>query len=125
MTRLINGVFVEAGVAFEEAIDAALSAEDPALVVATIEGFAALGAATEEWERAARLFGFVAAFRVTSGISDPLTSALAAPYVDLARQRLTQRSGPTQAWEEGRQMTLDEAVACARNATPAIAPDRK
>jgi predicted ATPase/DNA-binding SARP family transcriptional activator len=113
MARIAEGDFVAALAALDEAIRAAESAEDPALTIAVIEGFGGLNAARKRWERAARLFGFAEAFRQQSGISDPLTRQLAAPYLALLRTSMS-AAELMQEWRAGQLMTIAEATAFAR-----------
>jgi non-specific serine/threonine protein kinase len=75
-----------------------------------LEGLACDAGAKEEAERAARLFGAAEALRETMAL--PLESALRAleePYLLGARSQLKE-SAWTEAWEEGRGMSMEAAI---------------
>jgi predicted ATPase/class 3 adenylate cyclase len=74
---------------------------------------AAQGSGHENAIRAARLFGAEEAHREEMRIpASPGHRADAAPYVAAAREALDEDTF-TAAWEEGRSMSLEEAIACA------------
>lgn len=114
MTDLAAGDLAGAMVSLEEALDRARSVGDIAKTVAVIEGYAAVGAASEAWERAACLFGFAEAYRASSHISDPVTHALAQPYLDLVRSGASAEA-LSRGWSMGQSMNLDAALVAIRD----------
>ena len=75
-----------------------------------LEGLACEAGAKGEIERAARLFGVAEAWGEATGVGSwAAMHALAEPYLVEARSRLEQNAW-TAAWEEGRAMSMDEAL---------------
>jgi DNA-binding CsgD family transcriptional regulator/tetratricopeptide (TPR) repeat protein len=74
-----------------------------------LEGLACDAGAKGEAERAARLFGAAQALREATGFPlEPAMRALAEPYLAGARSQL-EESAWTEAWEEGRAMSMEAA----------------
>jgi predicted ATPase/DNA-binding CsgD family transcriptional regulator len=89
----------------------------------TLEGFARLAAAEGEAARALRLGGATTALRQTYGVTMGLTGQDAfRRALEPAWRVLGEEAGAT-AWQEGRSMTLEEAVDLAL-AEPGTRPDR-
>jgi predicted ATPase/DNA-binding CsgD family transcriptional regulator len=75
-----------------------------------LEGLACDAGANGEAERAAKLFGAAQALREATGFPlEPAMRALAEPYLVGARSRL-EESAWTEAWEEGRAMSMETAI---------------
>jgi predicted ATPase/DNA-binding SARP family transcriptional activator len=112
-----QGDYASARVRYEESLGIACETGSKAQIVFPLEALALLDAFEERGERAARLWGVTCALR--DSIGSPLP-----PKEHAARQRAADRVraaiGETAfaaAWEEGRAMTLDQAVA--RSMSPA------
>jgi tetratricopeptide (TPR) repeat protein len=79
----------------------------------SIEGLACASAAIGEGQRAARLFGAAEALREATGYQQaPRARSLRKPYLATARARVGEAPW-TIAWEEGRSMTFEVAIAYA------------
>ncbi len=79
-------------------------------IAACLEGLAGLSGAVGQLERAARLFGIAAALRAPTRVPPlPVDRASYERNVALVRARLEEDAFKT-AWEEGRRMTLEQAV---------------
>jgi len=88
-------------------------------VAESLEGFAALASAREETERAARLWGAAGALREALGIPWLLLErAVHEPHLIATRSELEEAVW-MRAREEGRAMTMEEAVAYALEETDA------
>jgi len=119
MTRLGQGDAEAARTLIEEALDRAVLAEEEGLTLDCIEALASVLAVRQQWESAARLFGFAEAFRSATGIPDPdyrfgVTAAYGASTRSAMRQEMV-----AYAWTSGSAMTLSDAVALARSLNPA------
>jgi hypothetical protein len=78
-----------------------------------LESLAGLAGALEDYRRAARLWGAADALREAIGAPwPPLERRLHEPYLEAIRSRC-EEAGWTKAWEEGRAMTLEDAIAYA------------
>jgi predicted ATPase len=113
MTRLAQGKVPGAVASLAEALERAQAVGDVAKTVAVIEGFAAVSVMARQWERAACLFGFADAYRATSHISDPVTRALAQPYIDQLQSRSSSEA-VAKSWREGRSLSLERALITVR-----------
>jgi predicted ATPase/class 3 adenylate cyclase len=113
MTDLARGDHGAASAAFREGLERARSAGDVAKTVAVIEGFAAVSVARRTWERAACLFGFADAYRTSSGISDPVTRALAQPHLEALRAAVPSVA-LAEAWRAGASLGLESVLALIR-----------
>lgn len=113
MARLSQRDVGAAGTSIEEALDRAVVSEDDGLTLDCIEAFASLLTARQQWEPAARLFGFAEAFGIAAGYSD-VNSRVTGPYAALARDAMSAES-LERARASGRVMTLPDAVAEARS----------
>ena len=79
-----------------------------------ITGFAALWGAREKPATAARLFGAFSALAEADQIQvEPVYQIEIDQYLDLCRG-LVEKEAFDQAWNAGRQMTLEAALACAQ-----------
>jgi non-specific serine/threonine protein kinase len=75
-----------------------------------LEGLACDAGANGEEERAARLFGAAEALREAMGLPlEPALRALEEPYLVEARSQLNEGAW-TEAWEEGRAMSMETAI---------------
>lgn len=117
MARLSQGDVEAARTSIHEALDKAVLAEDDGLTLDCVEYLASLLAARQQWEPAARLFGFAEAFRLSTGLSDVNSLRVSAPYLADVRGAMTSET-LTRAWTSGRGMTLADAVAQARSLDP-------
>ena len=80
------------------------------LTVTLLEGLACGAGAEGDAERAARLFGATEALREATGFPlEPALRGLEGPYLVGARSQL-EKSAWTEAWEEGRRMSVEAAV---------------
>jgi hypothetical protein len=94
---------------YEEATSVAWSIERNPVVLSALEGFACLAAAHGESARAARLWGAFQTLREGKDVPwDADFLAEADAHISVVRSGMGE-----EAWEEGRVMTLDEAVAYA------------
>jgi hypothetical protein len=79
----------------------------------SIEGLACVAGAGGGAERAARLFGAAEALREAAGYQQaPRARSLREPYLAAARSQVGDTAW-AEAWEEGRSMTFEEAIAYA------------
>ncbi|MDQ4078143.1 MAG: tetratricopeptide repeat protein, partial [Chloroflexota bacterium] len=86
---------------------------DKETIVDCLEGFALVASTREPSVRAARLWGATAGLREVLGVPwRPVARAEYEPYIMAAQQR-TDDSAWADAWAEGRQMTLEQAIAYA------------
>jgi tetratricopeptide (TPR) repeat protein len=86
---------------------------DEMIATESLEGLACYAEAKGEPERATRLFGAAEALREAVGYQQtPRERALREPYLAAAQSRL-ERAPWTRAWEEGRSMSFEEAIAYA------------
>jgi non-specific serine/threonine protein kinase len=86
---------------------------DKLIGLESIEGLACVAGAGGAAERAARLLGAAEALREAAGYQQATrTRALREPYVTAARTRTGEEAWTT-AWEEGRSMSFEEAIAYA------------
>jgi predicted ATPase/class 3 adenylate cyclase len=82
-------------------------------VVYTLEILAGVAASRGEIGKAARLWGATAGYREATGLPWALDDrAMIEPHIDTARARLDEEEW-TKAWEEGRAMSLEDAIAYA------------
>jgi predicted ATPase/DNA-binding CsgD family transcriptional regulator len=93
-----------------------------------LEGLACTAGAKGEAERAARLFGAARALREAMGFPlEPAMRPLEEPYLVGARSQL-EESAWTEAWEEGRAMSMEAAIEYAlseeESSTMPLAPER-
>jgi predicted ATPase/class 3 adenylate cyclase len=86
---------------------------DKLIGLESIEGFACAAGAGRAAERAARLLGAAEALREAAGYKQATRArSLREPYLAAARSRIDETAWST-AWEEGRSMTFEKAVAYA------------
>lgn len=102
--------------------------EFPVVSMYCLEGFTRLASAEGQAARALKLGGATAALRRTYGVSIGLTKQAAFERgLERAWQAMGEKEGKA-AWEEGRAMTHEEAIACALEDTleePAAKPETK
>lgn len=83
-----------------------------------LEGLAGVAITHGQPERAARLFGAAESFRSTMGIPRwPANEALYQGRVSLSREALGEERF-SRVWEEGRAMTMEQAITCALDSVP-------
>ena len=109
VVRLTVGDNDGARAAFAQLVDIAVRLGDTTLIAAGVEGFAALAAAAEDWDRAASLFGFVSAYCAEHEVSDAVTRELAEPYLRSVQER-TGSDELDQAWRRGEAMSVADAA---------------
>ena len=96
-----------------ESLELSLTLDDPHGVAGSIEGFARLAAIAGQAERAVRLLGAAESLREHVGATLPPSRHREREQdLDAARSELQGAEG-TAAWDEGRTMTLQQAVAYA------------
>jgi predicted ATPase/DNA-binding CsgD family transcriptional regulator len=121
-TALYGGDHNLAKSLFTEALTLARAVGEKVLVALLLEGLAGAATARARTERAARLWGAAEVLRKEVGA--PMESHELAAYeraMDEARTQLDERAFAA-AWEEGRSMTLEEAIDYALTDEPATAP---
>jgi predicted ATPase/class 3 adenylate cyclase len=108
-----QGDHAEAAVLFKEALAFFREVGDQVNIAEVLEGFAGVAGAQGEGERAARLYGIADSLRETIGA--PLLPGDRPRYERQlkAARSLVDEAVWEAAWEEGRAMTLDEAVSYA------------
>jgi tetratricopeptide (TPR) repeat protein len=110
---LMCGDYERAKGLHEESLALCIEQGDKLVASESLEGLACAAGVEGEVERAARLFGAGEALRQTVGYQHtPRERALREPYLTAARSQM-QEAAWARAWEEGRAMTLDEAVSYA------------
>lgn len=113
-----QGRYDEAGAVYRESIPRWLETGNKAAVAHELECFGSMASAQMQYERAARLFGAAEALR--EALNSHMTP-LERPEYDQAVAALHgQMDGAslTQAWAEGRTLSMDEAVAYATQVVP-------
>jgi predicted ATPase/DNA-binding NarL/FixJ family response regulator len=106
---------------FGEALDLGLAVGQRQQVVNALDGLILVAAAQRRPERVARMLGATAGLRAVVA-SPPLSAALSAAQVGARRQLGSQRADALVA--EGAAMTVEQAIACAREVGPPVAHDR-
>jgi predicted ATPase/DNA-binding XRE family transcriptional regulator len=118
---LASGEREQAARYFRDALALTFEVADRTNAAYCMEGLAAVAEAQDEPHRAARLLGAAEALLESAGI--PLYAQvdreLQQRVSDAARERLGERAWAA-AWEEGRAMSFDEAVAYARDGDEAL-----
>ena len=112
-SALIEGDHVRSEAHFEESLVLCRDLGDKLSGSESLDGFACAAGAKGEAERAARLFGAAEVLREASGYRQATRSrALREPYLTAARSRIGEARWTT-AWENGRSMTFEDAIAYA------------
>jgi predicted ATPase/class 3 adenylate cyclase len=110
---LIRGDHQKAEALHEESLVLCRELGDKLIGLESIEGFACAAGAGGAAERAARLLGAAEALREAAGYQQATRArSLREPYLAAARSRIDETAWTT-AWEEGRSMTFEKAVAYA------------
>jgi predicted ATPase/class 3 adenylate cyclase len=110
---LIRGDHQKAEALHEESLVLCRELGDKLIGLESIEGLACVAGAEGAAERAARLLGAAEALREAAGYQQATrTRALREPYFTVARARTGEKAW-TAAWEEGRSMNFEEAIAYA------------
>jgi predicted ATPase/class 3 adenylate cyclase len=110
---LVMGDYDRAQALHEESLTLSRELGDKYTASESLEGLACSTVAKEEVERAGRLFGAAEALREAVGYQQTLKErALREPYLATARSRLGGSSW-ARAWEKGRSMTFEDAIAYA------------
>ncbi len=105
-----QGDHAQAMALYTESLSLARELKNTWGIAACLEGLAGLSGAVGQLERAARLFGIAAALRAPTRVP-PLPVDRASYERNVARVRATlQEDAFTAAWEEGRRMTLEQAI---------------
>jgi predicted ATPase/class 3 adenylate cyclase len=112
-SALIKGDYERSEALFEESLVICRDLGDKLSGSESMDGFACAAGANGEAERAARLFGAAEALREASGYRQATTArSLREPYLAAARSRIDEAHWTT-AWENGRSMTFEDAIAYA------------
>jgi predicted ATPase len=110
---LRQGKHEKARALHEESLALCRDLGDEIIASESLEGLACYAEAKGERERATRLFGAAEALREAVGYHQtPRERALREPYLAAAHSRL-ERATWTRAWEQGRSMSFEEAIAYA------------
>jgi predicted ATPase/class 3 adenylate cyclase len=110
-SALIKGDYQRSEALFVESLVLCKDLGDKLVGSESIEGFACTAGAGGEAERAARLFGAAEALREAAGYQlGTRARSLREPYVTAART-LVGEAAWTTAWENGRSMTFEDAIA--------------
>jgi tetratricopeptide (TPR) repeat protein len=110
---LIRGDHQKAEALHEESLVLCRELGDKLIGLESIEGFACAAGAGGAAERAARLLGAAEALREAAGYQQATRArSLREPYLAAARSQIDETAWTT-AWEEGRSMTFEKAVAYA------------
>ncbi len=115
--RLLRGEHERAEKLLGESLALSRETGDKVLTAECLEGLAGLAGIREEAERAARLWGAAEALREATAPLSPDEQSLREPYLEEARSRKDEASW-TEAWDKGRAMSLDDAVAYALESAP-------
>jgi predicted ATPase/class 3 adenylate cyclase len=112
-SALIDGDHERSEALFEEGLMLCRDLGDKLNGSESMEGFACAAAARGEAEQAARLLGAAEALREAAGYQQPTRArSLREPYLTAARSRMGEGRW-TSAWETGRSMTFEDAIAYA------------
>jgi predicted ATPase len=112
-SALIEGDHERSEALFEESLVLCRDLGDKLSGSESLDGFACAAGAKGEAERAARLFGVAEALREAAGYQQPTRArSLREPYLTAARSRIGEARWTT-AWENGRSMTFEDAIAYA------------
>jgi predicted ATPase/class 3 adenylate cyclase len=112
-SALIEGDYERSKALFEESLVMCRDLGDKLSGSESMDGFACAAGVKGEAERAARLFGAAEALREASGYRQTTTArSLREPYLAAARSRIDEAHWTT-AWENGRSMTFEDAIAYA------------
>jgi predicted ATPase/class 3 adenylate cyclase len=112
-SALIEGDHERSEALFEESLVLCRDLGDKLSGSESLDGFACAAGAKGEAERAARLFGAAEVLREASGYQQPTRAqSLREPYLTAARSRIGEERWTT-AWENGRSMTFEDAIAYA------------
>jgi tetratricopeptide (TPR) repeat protein len=114
-----QGKYDESATLFNETLRVSSEIEDQWIMPRALGGLAGASVLAAENRRAARLFGATSAMRSRSGIGESAISFLAVSERDEIEARTA--LGPEafeEAWADGREMTLEQAVAYALEKCP-------
>jgi hypothetical protein len=104
---------------FRETLLVSSELEDQWIIPRALGGLAGAAVLAADYQRAARLFGALAAIRELSGITEAAGSFRAINETDEAVARAALDDDTFEAaWSEGRAMTLEQAIAYALEASP-------
>jgi predicted ATPase/class 3 adenylate cyclase len=114
-----QGNLGESAMVFHETLLVSRELEDQWIIPRAIGGLAGAAVLAADYQRAARLFGALAAMRELSGITEAAGSFRAINEADEAVARAALDDDTFEAaWSEGRAMTLQQSVAYALEASP-------
>jgi len=112
-SALIEGDHERSEALFEECLVLCRDLGDKLSGSESMDGFACAAGAEGEAERAARLFGAAEALREAAGYQQATRArSLREPYLTAARSRIGEARW-TKAWEDGRSMAFEDAIAYA------------
>ena len=106
---LLQGDHERARISYRESLNLCKELGDKMVAQTSLDGLACISAAEGACERAARLFGAAEVLGEAVGPLAPEEDALRAPYFVMARSQLDEASWQG-TWEEGRAMSMDQAI---------------
>jgi non-specific serine/threonine protein kinase len=107
---LLRGDHERAKTSYEEGLARCKELGEKLLAPESLEGLACVAGAEGEAERAAKLFGAAEALRGALSVRpEPDLRKLQEPYLVMARSQLEEGAW-TEAWEEGRAMSMEQAI---------------
>lgn len=106
----LEGRFLKAGNFYAESLNLRVEVMDKVGITYSLQAFAQLAAAHEQFARAAALWGAAEKLHQSLGFQPtPLREELYTSLINLARERLGEKSF-TETWDQGRAMKLNEAI---------------
>jgi DNA-binding CsgD family transcriptional regulator len=119
---LLQGKHERARISYRESLTLCKELGDKMIASESLDGLACICAAEGEPEQAARLFGAAEAlFEVVGGQHEPGEAALREPYLAMTRSQLDDVAWQA-AWEEGRAMSMEQAIGYALSEEELSAP---
>jgi predicted ATPase/DNA-binding CsgD family transcriptional regulator len=107
---LLQGERERARISYRESLTLCKELGDMIVASESLDGLACIWAAEGEPEQAARLFGAAEAlFEAVGGQHEPGEAAMREPYLAMARSQLDEIAWQA-AWEEGRAMSMEQAI---------------
>jgi DNA-binding CsgD family transcriptional regulator len=117
----LQGDHERARISYRESLNLCKELGDKMVAQTSLDGLACISAAEGACERAARLFGAAEVLGEAVGPLAPEEDALRAPYFVMARSQLDGASWQG-AWEEGRAMSMEQAIGYALSEEKPIPP---
>ena len=117
----MQGDHERARISYRESLTLCKELGDKMVALGSLDGLACISAAEGARERAARLFGAAEVLGEAVGPRTPEEDALRAPYFVMTRPQLDEASWQG-AWEEGRAMSMEQAIGYALSEEKPIPP---